>query len=401
MTAQSKRNGVEVADIFPEYIGAYRDRYKMPVSHLKVAGAILNCRTAYLGGHLERCDNCKAETIAYNSCRNRHCPKCQCLTKERWLEARRAELLPTRYFHPVFTVDHVLNPVILANKGKMLNILFKSVSETLLTFGSNPDNGLGGQLGIIALLHSWDQKLLDHFHLHCLVPAGALCDGKRRFNTWDKDFLFPVKALSVVFREKYLGYFKAAYKQKELIFPGKTKQFGSARGFKKLLARCYKKPWVVDIRKPIENPAYVLDYLGRYTHRVAISNNRILSCENGQVCFTYKNRATGKAEQERIAAVEFIRRFLLHVLPKRFMRIRYYGFLSNRYKRRNVKRCRKLLGQDEALAEPVAESIRKVMLRLTGVDITRCRRCKKGKLTLVSMIARGKTAGAFAILHPP
>jgi Transposase zinc-binding domain/Putative transposase len=187
VTAANSRNGVEVADVLRQYIGAYRARYKMPVSHLKVASAILNCRTAYLGGHIERCDHCQAETIAYNSCRNRHCPKCQCLTKERWLSARRSELLPTRYFHAVFTVDHALNPVILTNKHKMLNILFKAASETLLVFGRNPDNGLGGQLGIIALLHTWDQKLRDHFHLHCLVPAGALCNDRTRRNA-DRSF---------------------------------------------------------------------------------------------------------------------------------------------------------------------------------------------------------------------
>jgi hypothetical protein len=401
VTAASSRNGVEVADIFRQHIGAYRARYKMPLSHLKVAGAILNCRTAFFGGHIERCNHCQVETIAYNSCRNRHCPKCQCLTKERWLAARKAELLPTRYFHVVFTVDHALNPVILTNKGKMLNILFKAAAETLLAFGRNPDNGLGGQLGIIALLHSWDQKLRDHFHLHCLVPAGALCDEKTRWQPCGGSFLFHVKALSIVFQEKYLDYVKGAHKRNELIFPGQTKALGSATGFKDLFNRCYANRWVVDIRKPIDKPEYVLDYLGRYTHRVAISNNRIVSCANAKVCFTYKNRETGQSEQQSIDAVEFIRRFLLHVLPKRFMRIRHYGFLSNRNKKRNVRICRKLLGQSEQLPEIVDESIDQMMLRLTGVDITRCPHCKKGTLIAVARIPKGKGPSAFAILHPP
>jgi hypothetical protein len=401
VTAANSRNRVEVADIFRQYIGAYRARYKMPVSHLKVASAILNCRTAYLGGHIERCDHCQGQTIAYNSCRNRHCPKCQCLTKERWLAARRAELLPTRYFHAVFTVDHALNPVMLTNKGKMLSILFAAASDTLLAFGRNPDNGLGGQLGIVAVLHTWDQKLRDHFHLHCLVPAGAVCDDKTRWQPCNGDFLFDVKALSIVFREKYLDYFKAAYRKKELIFPGQTRALGSAKGFKDLLNRCYANRWVVDIRKPIDKPEYVLDYLGRYTHRVAISNNRILSCDNGKVCFTYKNRDTGQTEQETIDAVEFIRRFLLHVLPKRFMRIRHYGFLSNRNKKRNVQLCRGLLGQSDQLPEAVNESIEQIMLRLTGVDIARCPLCKKGTLIAVARIPKGKGPSVFAILHPP
>jgi hypothetical protein len=285
--------------------------------------------------------------------------------------------------------------------AKMLNILFKAAAETLLAFGRNPDNGLGGQLGIIALLHSWDQKLRDHFHLHCLVPAGALCDEKTRWQPCGGSFLFHVKALSIVFREKYLDYVKGAHKRNELIFPGQTKALGSATGFKDLFNRCYANRWVVDIRKPIDKPEYVLDYLGRYTHRVAISNNRIVSCDNGKVCFTYKNRETGQSEQQSIDAVEFIRRFLLHVLPKRFMRIRHYGFLSNRNKKRNVRICRKLLGQSEQLPEIVDESIDQMMLRLTGVDITRCPHCKKGTLIAVARIPKGKGPSAFAILHPP
>jgi hypothetical protein len=401
VAAASSRNGIELADIFRQYIGAYQLRYNMPVSHLKVASAILNCRTAYLGGHIERCDHCKAETIAYNSCRNRHCPKCQCLTKERWLAARSAELLPTRYFHAVFTLDHALNRLVLTNKRKMLNILFKAVSDTLLSFGRHPDNGLGGQLGITAVLHTWDQKLRDHFHLHCLVPAGALCDDKTRWKHSNGDFLFHVKALSIVFRQKYLDYFKEAYKKQELIFPGQTKALGSAKGFKDLINRCYANRWVVDIRKPIERPEYVLDYLGRYTHRVAISNNRILCRENNKVSFTYKNRDTGQMQQHSLDALEFIRRFFLHVLPKRFMRIRHYGFLSNRNKKCNVQICRKLLGQNGQWPQVACESIEQVMFRLTGVDISRCPFCKKGRLIRVKTIAKGKGTSAFVILHPP
>ncbi len=401
MKAANSRNGGELADIFRQYISAYRKRYKMPVSHLKVAGAILNCRTAYLGGHIERCNHCQAETIAYNSCRNRHCPKCQCLTKERWLAARSAELLPTRYFHVVFTVDHALNPVILTNKRLMLNILFKAAADTLLTFGRNPDNAIGGLLGIIAVLHTWDQKLKDHFHLHCLVPAGALCDNKSRWISCNGDFLFHVKPLSIVFREKYLDYVKTAYEKKELIFPGQSQPLGTAKGFKDLFDRCYAHRWSVNIRKPIDKPQYVLDYLGRYTHRVAISNNRIVSCENGKVCFTYKNRKTKQIEKESIDAVEFIRRFLLHVLPKRFMRIRYYGFLSNRYKKHNVQICRRLLGQNDQLSKETNESIEQVMLRLTGMDITRCPQCKTGTMIKIRKIPKGMQSDAFAVLHPP
>ena len=396
-----QRNGIEVADIFRQHIGQYRERYRMPVAHLKVVGDILNCRTAYLGGHIERCDNCHTENISYNSCRNRHCPKCQCLTKERWLQARTADLLPVRYFHAVFTLPHELNPVVLTNKSLMLNSLFRAVADTLLTFGYNPDNGLGGQLGIIAVLHTWDQKLRDHFHLHCLVPAGALCDDKTRWNHCPGDFLFPVKALSPVFREKYLDEMRAAYAKGKLDFPGNTQPLGSHAGFKALVKRCYTHPWVVNIREPIDKPEYVLDYLGRYTHRVAISNNRIVALDNGQVTFVYKNRDTNQKEQTRIDAVEFIRRFLLHVLPKRFMRIRHYGFLANRRKKENLQLCRNLLGLDAELPTVVKESIQQVIQRLTGVDITRCTHCKEGTMVVVSRIAKGTGQNSFAILHPP
>ena len=394
-------NKLEVADIFRQYIGRYRKRYKMPVSHLKVASSILNCRTAYLGGHIERCDQCGTTTNAYNSCRNRHCPKCQCLTKERWLKARKAELLPVRYFHVVFTLPHSLNPVVLTNKRAMLNFLFTGVAKTLLHFGFNPDNGLGGQLGIIAILHTWDQRLQDHFHLHCLVPAGALCDDKKRWRHCKTDFLFPVKALSVVFREKYMGCVKAAFREKKLVFPGQTKSFGTCKGFKNLINRCYAHKWVVDIRKPIDKPEYVLDYLGRYTHRVAISNNRILSLKNGRVRFTCKNRKAGQLVIQDIDAVEFIRRFLLHVLPKRLMRIRHFGFLANRNKRANVQTCRRLLQMPAKLPQLINESIQHMMLRLTGLDILRCPKCKKGEKIRVARIPKWTVPGAYELLHPP
>jgi hypothetical protein len=396
-----QRNGIEVADIFRRHIGDYRKRYRMPAAHLQVVGDILNCRTAYLGGHVERCDNCRTEIISYNSCRNRHCPKCQCLTKERWLQARTAELLPVRYFHVVFTLPHDLNPLVLTNKSLMLNILFRAAADTLLVFGRNPDNGLGGQLGIIAVLHTWNQKLRDHFHLHCLVPAGALCDDKARWAHCRGDFLFPVKALSPVFRAKYLDEMRTVYAKGKLKFPGKTKMLGSQSGFKALVKGCYTHPWVVNIREPIDKPEYVLDYLGRYTHRVAISNNRIVALKNGYVTFYYKDRAANQKKQLRIDAVEFIRRFLLHVLPKGFMRIRHYGFLANRYKKENLKICRKLLGLDAELPTRVKESIRQVIQRLTGVDITRCPHCKEGTMMPVAQVAKGTGQNSFAILHPP
>ena len=251
--------------------------------HYKIVHNLLSCRTSELGGHMEKCDHCGTERISYNSCRNRHCPKCQSMPREKWLEARKAELLPVPYYHNVFTLPHDLNPLILSNKRIMLNILFKAVSQTLLEFGQNPRNGLGGKLGFIAILHTWDQQLNAHFHLHCLIPGGVLKTDGSWENT-QKAYLFNVKAMSEVFRGKFLDLMTKAYRKKGFVSPLNPDQF------KKLKESLYSKNWVVYIQKPIKRPEYVLEYLGRYTHRVAISNHRIISVDDGKVTFKYKNR---------------------------------------------------------------------------------------------------------------
>ena len=396
-----KKPPIEVADILREHICDYLAKYRMPPEHYKVVYDILNCRSAYLGGHIEQCDNCGTQRNAYNSCRNRHCPKCQTLTKEKWLEARKAELLPAPYFHSVFTLPHKLNPVMLCNKKVMLPILFKAVSETLLGFGAKPENGLGGKIGFISILHTWDQLLNDHFHLHCLVPGGALADDRNQWNGCVNDYLFPIQTLSAVFRGKFMHYLKKAYEDNELIFPGSTQSIGTAGGFRALLNSCYACNWVVDIRDPIEQPEYVLEYLARYTHRVAISNHRILSLQDGKVTFAYKNRDSGQSEPTTINAVEFIRRFLLHVLPKGFMRIRHYGLFANRCKGENVRRCRELLGLSRELPEAVNRSVQEMMLKLTGKDITLCPCCGKGTMRPLDLIPEGSGPNAFEVLHPP
>ncbi len=394
------RPDIEVADIFREHIRDYLAQYKMPPEHYEVVCDIMNCRTAYLGGHIEKCDHCSAEHNAYNSCRNRHCPKCQSVTKERWLIDRKAELLPVIYFHNVFTLPHELNPVILCNKKVMLGILFSSVSQTLLQFGKNPKNGLGGKLGFMAFLHTWDQKLLGHFHLHCLVPGGVLSQDDKEWIPCKNNFLFHKKALSQVFRGKFMDSFQKAYDKGELIFPGKIQPLGTHEGVKKLKTVLFSKNWVVNIQDPIEKPEYVLEYAGRYTHRVAISNHRIKQLENGKVTFTYKNRDKGTTETETIEAVEFIRRFLLHVLPKGFMRIRHYGLLANRYKKENLKKCRALLGQSAEIPDEAEKTVQEIMLQLTGNDITLCRVCKKGTMQKVSKIPKHSGPNAFDIIHP-
>ncbi len=391
---------IEVADIFREHIQDYLKIYKMPPDHYEVVSDIIGCRTEWMGGHLQKCDHCSAEIPLYNSCRNRHCPKCQSMAKERWLEKRKAEVLPVKYFHNVFTLPHELNYVILCNKKVMINILFRSVSETLLQFGENRQNGLGGKLGFMTFLHTWDQKILDHFHIHCIIPAGALCKSGKKWIDCNYDFLFPEQALARVFRGKFMDYFEQAYKKKELIFAGKTKEFARSDGFYQLKTLLWSKNWVVDVEPAIENPDHVIEYVGRYTHRVAIANHRILDLSHGKVAFSYKDRKKATMETMTIDAVEFIRRFLLHVLPKGLMRIRHYGFLANRCKNGNLKKCRKLLGLEPSGKIVLTKTVGEIMLDKTGTDITKCPFCKQGTLIVVSAIPKHSGINPYEIIHP-
>jgi hypothetical protein len=377
------RGGVELADIFRAYGESYRRHHPLPVSHLKVMQAVERCRTAALGGHLQQCDACGFKRPAYNSCRNRHCPKCQSLAKVKWLDKQKSELLPTGYFHLVFTLPHELNPLILVNKKPLINILFQSVSQTLAQFAQSR---LGGTLGITVVLHTWDQTLLDHFHLHCLVPAGALSFDRNRWVSARQDFLFPVKALSLVFRAKFLDSLKKSFDQNRLLFTGQIASLADGEAFDGLLKRLRKKPWVVYAKKPFGSPGHVLDYLGRYTHRVALSNNRICSVHNGEVTFAYRDRKNqDRRKLMKLGAEEFIRRFLLHVIPKGFMRVRHYGFLAN-HSKDCLSKCRQLMGLSPP-TQPPQRSTEELMLALTGIDIHRCPLCQKGTLVWVSELA--------------
>lgn len=379
----------ELADIFRQYGEAYRGSHRLPPTHLKVMRDIELCRTASLGGHIERCNTCGFERKAYCSCRNRHCPKCQGLVKARWLEARMAELLPVTYFHNVFTLPHELNPLTLCNKNVIFDMLFRSVSETLLTFARNPQNGLGGKLGFIAILHSWDQTLMDHFHLHCVIAAGALSFDQSRWIPAGEDFLFHVKALSRVFRGKFMDHLEEAFANGQLVFAGNTQPLGTRKGFSRLKEQLWGKDWVVYCKKPFAGPEQVLDYLGRYTHRVAISNHRIVDGANAEVTFRYRDRKDqDKLKEMTLPAQEFIRRFLLHVLPDGFMRIRHFGFLANRCKKKTLGRCRELLGLGAELPEVQEKSTQELMLELTGVDLTRCPVCKEGIMKVVAALPK-------------
>ena len=369
----------ELADIFRRYGEEYRQRTALSYEQIKVMRHIETCRTAELGGHVEQCSECGFERIAYNSCRDRHCPKCQTMVKEKWLNDRKAELLPCGYFHLVFTLPHALNPIIRCNKKVTLSILFAAVNETLQAFAQDPQWQLGGKLGFIAVLHTWSQVLLDHFHLHCLIPAGVLSLTKDRWIPAKESFLFGVESLAKEFKNRYLRKMKKAYRKKELILPG----YESSKKFRQLIEAVAEKKWIAYAKRPFAGPQQVLEYLGRYTHRVAISNNRIISCNNGEITFTYKDPDREETRQMTLAAEEFIRRFLLHVLPSGFMKIRYFGFLSHTNKKKSIPLLRELIDPDADLPKKLKETVQEMMFRLTGEDITCCPVCKKGKMKII------------------
>lgn len=396
-----KNRKIDIAHILREHIVDYQKKYPLQGQHYKIVYDLLSCRTAYLGGHIDRCDQCEAERVAYNSCRNRHCPTCQNMPRERWLKARKQELLPLTYFHTVFTLPHELNPMILANKKILLDILFKSVAETLLSFGHNPKNGLGGKLGFIAILHSWDQRLNAHFHLHCLIAGGAMTEDGKDFKSCKHGYLFNEEALGLVFRGKFIEYMSQAYQSGSLTFPGICAPYERPERFKQLKNNLYCHKWVVSVQKPITRPEYVLEYLGRYTHRVAVSNQRIISLKDGLVTFTCKNRKTNRIDTITIDAVEFIRRFLLHALPQGFVRVRHFGFLANRNKTANLAKLRRLLDLPPQKGKAVEQSMEEMIRELTGIDITTCPCCKKGKMQLVAEIPIYTGLSPKQLIRPP
>jgi hypothetical protein len=373
--APAQQARVELADVFTRYADGYFGTNGATQTQCKVTRAIVRCRTVALGGHREWCQRCGYQRYLYHSCRNRHCPKCQSLAKASWLENRQRELLPTPYFHNVFTLPHELNPLLLAserNRCALLDLLFRTVADTLLTFGHN---NLGGKVGFTLVLHTWDQQLRAHFHVHCVIAGGAIAEDGRKWLPAGKNFLFPVRALSKVFRAKYIERLQQLLAKNELDLPTCLSGLTTQDGRRRWMRLVRRKAWIVYSKAPFAGPRKLLDYLGRYTHRVAISNHRLLSCDDGEVRFTYRDRSDG--DRRKIASLpaeEFIRRFLLHVLPSGFMRIRHYGFLANRAKKICLAQCREQLGApvpEPAEAKTVADWIRD----LTGIDITRCPHC--------------------------
>ena len=381
-------SGLEVAHIFRLYGEEYRQTHRLSRPQLRAMRAIENCRTAALGGHVYRCDHCGTEKISYNSCRNRHCPKCQNLDKERWLEERRSELLPVPYYHLVFTLPEELNLLALGNPREIYDLLFRSASQTLLEVAADPKH-LGAHLGILAVLHTWGQTLVLHPHLHCIVPAGGPSLDGTRWVAGSEKFLLPVRVLAAVFRGKFLAGLKELYQEGSLSLSGGAESLHDPFEFRNLLDRLYRKSWWVYSKPPFGGPEQVLKYLARYTHRVALSNYRLVRLENDQVTFTYKDYSEGsQVRQMTLPVEEFIRRFLLHILPDRFVRIRHYGLFANRHRASCLANSRELLGAELTTVEPAQrEDWQAVLLRVTGQDPTLCPKCGRGRLRLVEELA--------------
>jgi Putative transposase/Transposase zinc-binding domain len=386
----------EVADVLHRYGEAYRENHHASLStgQRRVMSAIEVCRTAALGGHVEQCDQCGHQRIWYNSCRDRHCPKCQSLARAEWIEDRQAELLNCEYFHVVFTLPEAMATLAYQNKEVVYGLLFRAAAETLRTIAADPQH-LGAEIGFFAVLHTWGQNLLHHPHLHCVVAGGGLAPDGNRWISCRPGFFLPVRVLSRLFRRLFLKFLQKAFDSGKLRFFSDLQVLQDRKAFLRHLAPVRKAEWVVYAKPPFAGPQQVVHYVGRYTHRVAISNHRLLDIGDGAVRFSWKDyRDNQQQKTMTLPADEFIRRFLLHVLPEGFQRIRYYGFLGNRYRQKKLARCRQLLGMTssgETLpAQEPQKDYRDRYEDLTGSSLRECPVCRQGNMILVEVIA---TAG--------
>lgn len=372
---------LELADLFRQFA---HELPRLTYDQVRVVRDIIRCRTAVLGGHLNQCDHCGHQDISYNSCRNRHCPKCQGVQQIRWLDARLAELLPVEHFHVVFTIPDVLHVPFRANPVLCYRLLFAAVSATLQEVARNPER-LGARIGFTAVLHTWTQKLHYHPHVHCIVPGGGLDADGTRWVSSRPGFLLPVRILSTVFRGKLLSKLERAWRANDLVLPDDTSPLW--------LEQAAAKRWVVYCKAPFAGPKQVLAYLGRYTHRIAISNRRLVALEGRQVTFRWRDRTDGNMSKLlSIDVADLLRRFLAHVMPKGFVRIRHYGLLANPVRRKCIALCRKLLGDDDEVSAPAAvhaETSSQLIQRLTGVDVTLCPVCNTGHLVLKRLLPPG------------
>jgi putative transposase/transposase-like zinc-binding protein len=390
----------EVADIFRRYGDTYRHAQEASLStaQQRVMSAIETCRTAVLGGHVEQCDRCDHQRICYNSCRDRHCPKCQSLARAAWIEQRHAELLDTQYFHVVFTVPDEIAAIAYQNKARVYGILFRATADTLRVIAADPQH-LGAEIGFFAVLHTWGQNLLHHPHLHCVVPGGGLSPDGTRWIACRPGFFLPVRVLSRLFRRLFLEYLQKAFDAGKLRFSASLEALRDPHAFTAYLAPVRTAEWVVYAKPPFGGPRQVLDYVGRYTHRVAIANHRLLAIDDDHVTFRWKDyRDDNRPKTMTLAADEFIRRFLLHVLPLGFQRIRYYGFLGNRYRQEKLARCQQLLGMTPPEGPPDASTppkdYRHRYEELTGTSLRDCPACHQGRMRVTEFLLPGCPAPA-------
>ena len=364
---------LELQDVFARFAEGFVKSHVVHYAGLKAIDSIQKCRTSALGGHVDVCDSCGDTKISYNSCRNRNCPKCGNLAKEQWILDRTSELLPVRYFHCVFTLPHQLNPLFLCNPALLYSLLFKAASETLCSLALDK-RFLGAQIGVTMVLHTWGQNLSFHPHVHCIVPGGGLSPSGCSFLRSRKKFFIPVKVLSKMFRGKFLFYLKKAFSENRLVFSGEALGFSTVSGFRSLLDSLYDSSWVVYCKKPFKESQGVVEYLSRYTHKVAIYNNRLVSMNDSSVTFRYRDyRDKHKVKLMTLDAMEFVRRFLLHVLPGGFQKIRYYGLLSNRNRKSKLQRCFVLTRTP--FKPKVKLTARELVLKVFGIDISLCPRC--------------------------
>jgi hypothetical protein len=384
MTA-THRADLEVADVFRgEAVSQWTSGLSIP--QRRVAQAIERCRTAALGGHVSSCDRCEHRTISYNSCRNRHCPKCQALARAEWLKLRAAELLPIPYFHLVFTLPSQIADLALQNKRLLYGLLFQAASQTLREVAANPRHLGAHQVGVLAVLHTWGQNLMHHPHLHCVVSGGGLSADGRQWIAAKPHYFLPVRVLSRVFRNRYRRLLEQAYQRGEVEFHGRLLPLAEPAAFRRWLAEATRTDWVVYAKRPFGGPELVLKYLARYTHRVAIANSRLVKYQSGQVTFRYKDYAHGGQDRfMTLTAREFIRRFLVHVLPEGFMRIRHYGYLANRQRSEKLARCRQLLGAPHVLEAPSASdpTAETAATPPSAEPLVRCPACREGRLHVI------------------
>jgi hypothetical protein len=396
------RPPVEVADIIRQHGSSFRLTHPLSPEQRRVLRAIEQCRTAALGGHVDQCDTCGHQRISYNSCRNRHCPKCQALAKARWLEARMADLLPVEYFHVVFTLPEQLASLALQNKRVIYNILFATAAQTLRTIAADPKH-LGAEIGFLAVLHTWGQTLRHHPHLHCVVPGGGLSLDGAHWRACRRGFFLSVNVLARLFRRLFLAALTHAFAHAKLTFHGRCAYLAQPLAFQHLLNSLRRREWWVYAKPPFGGPEQVLAYLGRYTHRVAISNHRLLNLENGRVTFSWKDyRHANQQRAMTLAADEFIRRFLLHVLPRGFQRLRQFGLLANRQRRDKLALCRKLLGNQTGQTvspQPLPRDYQSLYQTLTGQSLKQCPACRVGTMQLTQCLAPLSSAVIHYALH--